>query len=66
VLLVGVDGAKATWFVIAANLLGRSWPMAWGWSPKGDTDPGGGQQRGCAGATFAAGGCRRTGPLASA
>ena len=33
VLLVGVDVAKATWFVVASTLLGRSWSTACGWSP---------------------------------
>jgi hypothetical protein len=35
VLLVGVDVAKATWFVVASTWLGRSWSTAWAWSPTG-------------------------------
>jgi hypothetical protein len=33
VLLVGIDVAKATWFVVASTCRGRSWSMASGWSP---------------------------------
>jgi hypothetical protein len=35
VLLVGVDVAKATWFVSRPTCSARSWWMACGWSPTG-------------------------------
>ena len=35
VLLVGVDAAKATWFVVASPCVVRSWSTLSGWSPTG-------------------------------